>query len=586
MRRMQNPRKRTNRKDMRHQMGVSLCEAPYCFTLFIHTASLRLRCDANISLGAIKRRGNEETMKKTFFSLLDLQECNRYETLPPAFFGDLQLEPVCSAITSKYMDFDIRKYYYTIPNSSRTVRYRQEIYKDLERNSDIILPLKKYTGLLLACEKFFSFCRQAEDEIKKGSYRLLSCQKYVEALELMRDALKKARLTSEGLLEYRRLLDEAFEDPDFCHFREIVRRSFSDMEKLKLTLLVRDKEISVLEDREDQPDKAGSFLEQLKNYIRAFDVPTDDKWEEYDEAVANLFPAPLETSPLEQAVVDILRRSSPDVFRMLREFASFPFTPEGDAFIHLKNEIIFYISFYEFERQLNTFGYELSFPDIKEGGGIDITDVYDIALAWKNRFSEYRIVCNDIAYQPEKSFLVITGPNQGGKTTLARALGQSVYFMLIGLKAPCRSMNTRFFERILTHFEVEESVETGAGKLKEELRRLKPMMHMSSQNSFVILNELFTTATTYDAQIMAKKVMRHFIQNGCLGIYVTHIRELADETEQKGIQSMVAQVDKNDLSVRTFKIIPEKAEGLGYSDSIVKKYGLGYDQITERIAHL
>lgn len=525
-------------------------------------------------------------MKKTFFSLLYLQECKHYETLPPAFFADLQLEPVCSAITSKYMDFDIRKYYYTIPNSSRTIRYRQEIYKDLERNSDIILPLKKYTGLLLACEKCFSFYCQTEDEIKKGSYRLLSCQKYVEALELMREALKKANLTSEGLLEYRRLLDETFEDPDFCHFREVVQRSFSDMEKLKLTLLVRDKEISVLEEDEEQPDEAGSFLEQLKNYIRAFDVPVDDKWEQYDEVVTNLFPAPLETSPLEQAIVDILRRSNPDVFHMLREFASFPFTPEDDTFIHLKNEILFYISFYEFERQFNTFGYELQFPEIRESGSIDITDVYDIALAWKNRFSEYRIVCNDISYQPEKSFLVITGPNQGGKTTLARALGQSVYFTLIGLKAPCRSMKTRFFEHILTHFEVEESVETGAGKLKEELRRLKPMMNMYSHNSFVILNELFTTATTYDAQIMAKKVMQHFIQNGCLGIYVTHIRELADETEQKGIQSMVAQVDKNDLSVRTFKIIPEKAEGLGYSDSIVKKYGLGYEQVTERIAHL
>lgn len=526
-------------------------------------------------------------MKKRFFSLLDLQECNRYESLPPAFFGDLQLDPVCSAITSKYMDFDIRKYYYTMPDSSRTVRYRQEIYKDLERNSDLILPLKKYTGLLLACEKCFSFCCQTEDEIKKGSYRLLSCQKYVEALELIRAVLNKADLTSEGLSEYRRLLDETFEDPGFCEFRDMVGRSFSGMEKLKLTLLVRDREISVLEDEgEEQTEESGGFMEQLRHYIRAFNVPVDDKWEHYPEEVTNLFPAPLETGPLEQAVVDILRRSNPDVFHMLREFASFPFTPEDNLFISLKNEIIFYISFYEFERQFHAFGYELQFPDIRESGSIDITGVYDIALAWKNRFSEDRVVCNDISYQPDKSFLVITGPNQGGKTTLARALGQSVYFMLIGLKAPCHSMKTRFFEHILTHFEVEESVETGAGKLKEELRRLKPMMNMYSQNSFVILNELFTTATTYDAGIMAKKVMQHFMKHGCLGIYVTHIRELADETEQKGIQSMVAQVDKNDFSVRTFKIIPQKAEGLGYSDSIVKKYGLSCDQVTERIAHL
>ena len=144
-------------------------------------------------------------------------------------------------------------------------------------------------------------------------------------------------------------------------------------------------------------------------------------------------------------------------------------------------------------------------------------------------------------------------------------------------------MNSRFFERILTHFEVEESVETGAGKLKEELQRLRPMMHLYAQNSFVILNELFTTATTYDAQIMAHKVMSHFMQNQCLGIYVTHIQELADENANEGVQSMVAQVDETDSSVRTFKIIPATAKGLGYSDTIVKKYGLDYDQVTRRL---
>ncbi len=231
-------------------------------------------------------------------------------------------------------------------------------------------------------------------------------------------------------------------------------------------------------------------------------------------------------------------------------------------------------------------GCYLEYPQFCVDRSFSVTGVYDVALAWKNRFSDKVIVRNDISYRDDKSFLVITGPNQGGKTTLARAMGQSVYFMLLGLKAPCTSMITPFFERILTHFEVEESVETGAGKLKEELQRLRPMMLVDVKSSFVILNELFTTATTYDAQIMAKRVMEHFMEQECFGIYVTHIRELANEAEISGIQSMVAQVDANDSAIRTFRILPMKAEGLGYSDSIVKKYRLDYDQVTERIAGL
>lgn len=527
----------------------------------------------------------EEKMREDHFSLLFPGESPSFRSTPPVFFEDLQLEGIFRAIVSKYLEFDIRKYFYTIPGSLDTVRYRQDIYRDLEQNENMLGGLKKYTNRLLTCEKCFRFYKQAEDEVKKGSYLLLTCQNYLEALELLRNTLNGAELVSQGLLTCRRLLEDTFGDTEFKQFCTAVRASFSAMEQLQLTLLIREREISVVEGGDDPADDK-SIASQLKQLIRAFDVETEEAWESEPFYVTNLFPAPLETSPLENRIVEILKKSRPSIFVMLKEFASFSFSLEGDCFVRLKNEMIFYLSFYEFEQQLRAAGYQLHAPKMKEDGSVEITGAYDLALAWKNRFAGSPVVPNDISYQEGKSFLVITGPNQGGKTTLARAAGQCIYFMIMGLKAPCRSMSARFFERILTHFEVEESVETGAGKLKEELQRLKPMMNVYAANSFVILNELFTTATTYDAEIMAKKVMDHFIRHGCLGIYVTHIQELADETAQEGIQSMVAQVDEHDPSVRTFQVIPMKAQGLGYSDHIVKKYGLGFEQVTARLEDL
>lgn len=524
-------------------------------------------------------------MKENEFSLLFLEKCDTFQSTPPVFFADLQLEDVCQAILSKYMEFDIRKYFYTLPGTIETVWYRQEIYRDLENKEEMILSLKKYTNRLLACEKCFRFYRQAEDEVKKGSYLLLACQNYLAALELLQETLQNANLSSRGLTQCRHILEETFSDPEFRNFCDHVKQSFSSMEELKLTLFIGKKEIRVVEDRPEQ-NREESVVETLKGYVRAFGAPVEENWETLPEEVENLFPAPLETSPLENTVVEILKKSRPEVFRMLRDFAAFDFSPEDDMFLNLKNEFMFYISFFEFEKQLLKAGYKLQFPVAEESGGLELAGVYDLALAWKNRFSDYTVVPNDLSFREKKSFLVVTGPNQGGKTTLARAAGQCVYFMLTGLKAPCVSMKARYFERILTHFEVEESVQTGAGKLKEELQRLKPMMSIYSHNSFVILNELFTTATTYDAQIMAKKVMEHFMGNGCLGIYVTHIQELADEETGAGIQSMVAQVDAQDASRRTFKIVPMKAQGRGYSDVIVKKYGLSFEQVTERICGL
>lgn len=60
----------------------------------------------------------------------------------------------------------------------------------------------------------------------------------------------------------------------------------------------------------------------------------------------------------------------------------------------------------------------------------------------------------------------------------------------------------------------------------EELTRLKPMMQEKWSGSFVILNELFTTAATWDAGIMGQKVLDYFMSHDCYGIYVTHTSRL------------------------------------------------------------
>lgn len=525
------------------------------------------------------------------FSLLFPEGNTEFVSQQPVFFGDLQMEGILKAILSRYSGFDLQKFFYTIPGSVNTISYRQDIYRDLENNDFLILVFKRFSDKMVESETCYQYFRQMEDEIKRGSYLLMACRHYLAAFKLLRDSLEKADIASKGFQALQEILDEMNAKREFVELNKLVETVFSYMDELKLTLLLSKKEIRIVED--GSLEDAG-VVDRIHEFMKAFEIPVQKA---VSPAVENIFPVPLETSSLETAVVDILRKNRPEIFRELKRFADVPFTLEENIFLKIKNEIVFYISFYEFEKQLKKAGYQLEYPEIcKEGvessdlnSDLELIQVYDMALAWKNRFSGEKVVKNDVCYGRGKSFLVITGPNQGGKTTLARAVGQCVYFMLVGLKAPCHSMRSRFFERIMTHFEVEESVETGAGKLKEELRRLKPMMQDQSgnqKNSFVILNELFTTATTYDARIMAQKVMEHFQNNKCLGIYVTHIQELADEKNQPGVQSMEAQVDQEDPGKRTFLILPMEAQGLGYSDSIVKKYGLDYDQIAERVAAL
>lgn len=526
----------------------------------------------------------EVLMEKSYFSLLFPTKKNEYEYVAPAFFADLQLAGIVNAILTKYRDFDISRYYYTIPNDAFTVLYRQNIYYDLEHNDGLYTSLKSYIQIISSAKRSFGYYKEVDDPVRKGSYLLLTCKKYIDALSLLETQLKKSHLTSNGLSELSDLLEKLYLDDSFREFEGQIQDAFSHMKEMNLSLLVRDNEISVVE-QEDRSENTKCFIDELIGILKQFDLSDCSVWDA-EKDVFHLFPSPLSTSPLENAIVDVLKKSRPEVFSVLKKFSEFSFEIEDNTFFDLKDEFAFYLSFFDFEQQLKSVGYLLSYPKLCEDDQIDVEGVYDVALAWKNRFSNYDVVPNNIRYFDHKSFLVVTGPNQGGKTTLARAMGQAIYFFKIGLKVPCNQMKTRFFNRILTHFEVEESVETGAGKLKEELTRLQPMMHIFADDSFVILNELFTTATTYDAAIMGKKVMQHFIHHNCMGIYVTHIRELADEDTNEGVQSMVAQVQPEDSSIRTFKILPMKAMGLGYSDSIVKKYELDYDQVTSRLKNI
>ena len=122
-------------------------------------------------------------------------------------------------------------------------------------------------------------------------------------------------------------------------------------------------------------------------------------------------------------------------------------------------------------------------------------------------------------------------------------------------------------------------METGRGKLQEELVRLKPMMEENRQGTFVVINELFTTAASYDALIMGRKVLEHFIGLGCMGIYVTHLKELITAHEQAaGLQ---ATLDAE--RIQTFEIRRGEAPDIACAENQVNKYRLTYEQLKERL---
>jgi hypothetical protein len=145
-------------------------------------------------------------------------------------------------------------------------------------------------------------------------------------------------------------------------------------------------------------------------------------------------------------------------------------------------------------------------------------------------------VVNDVTVGPDGTFLLVTGSNMSGKSTLLRSIGITIVLAQAGGPV-CASALTLPPISLWTSVRVQDSLQAGVSFFMAELLRLKQIVDAANARQpgeprvFFILDEMLQGTNTAERQIAARQIIRHLVEKGSLGAVSTHDLTLADGPE-------------------------------------------------------
>ena len=202
--------------------------------------------------------------------------------------------------------------------------------------------------------------------------------------------------------------------------------------------------------------------------------------------------------------------------------------------------------------------------------------LYDICLALS---MTERVVGNDVDADG-KSLFMITGANQGGKSTFLRSVGLAQLMMQCGMFVAAESFSANICDGVFTHYRREEDTTMGSGKFDEELSRMSDIADHLTPSSLLLFNESFAATNEREGSEIARQIVSALLEKGSAlsGVegnkvfFVTHLYEFAHSFYEKKLANAIfLRAEREANGTRTFRLIEGEPLETSYGEDLYEK---------------
>ena len=487
----------------------------------------------------------------------------------PAYFADLNLDQIVASITAGKQEYNLAPFFHEALTSREAVEYRQEVMRDLENDARYDA-VTRFANSMRSVREHLGQTGKLHYKYQKEAWLLNAVELYCRCVESLLAELRAAPPSSPGLVGFFTFLDGYVASSAFQQLLREIATVAARLCSIRYTLLIGDGVITV-SGFHDEPDYGAEIQADFEKFKQGAAANHIFKFMNFEQM-----------NHIEAGVLDRVARLNPEIFAELDDFAARSSSFFDPIILRFDREVQFYVSYIAHMRHISSAGLRFCYPRVSaESKEIRATDAYDLALAKMLVDQKQPVVTNDFYLKGRERIIVVSGPNQGGKTTFARTFGLMHHLAALGCPVPGTEARLFLFDKMFTHFEKEEDVHNLRGKLHDDLYRLHRTLAEATSQSIIILNEVFNSTSLKDAIFLSTKILTKIIALDALCVCVTFIDELA--ALSKTSVSMGSTVKPDNVAERTFKVVRRPPDGLAYAISVAEKYGLTYAQLRERL---